>query len=527
MNRGRRYEIGLVFGLYFCLTIVVTWPLVTQLDAAVPQTLLDPLLNCWILAWDSERLLGLLHGHFSEVGRLWQPNIFHPQPDALAFSEHLLPQAIQALPVYALTQNVVLGYNLLFLSAFAMSGLGMFFWVRELTGRPGAALLAGMFYLLLPYRADHYAHLQVLSSQWMPFALFGIARYFKTGRRVYLLAATGAAVIQGLSCGYYLLFFTPFLILYGLFEMRRHHRAGDVRTWRDVLLAAVLALAVTVPFLVPYLRLRSSGAIVRTREEVLSYSADLQSYASAPDPLRFWGPRLPSLGRSEAQLFPGLTPLILIGGAIALVLWRGVPSLRPPSASWPAALIASVAVFHLVMAVLILTGHPQRYSIGPLDVRFFSARRTLATAAVAAAGALALSSRGRAAVVSATRSAPVFLAGAALLAAWLSLGPVVRSQGAPLPAFGLYGVLYDHVPGFDGLRVPARMGMLVGLFVSALAGCAAARLARGLPGTVALVSLGGALALFEGWAVPIRLFVPPACSPIYGSVSQLPETAVI
>ena len=69
--------------------------------------------------------------------------------------------------------------------------------------------------------------------------------------------------------------------------------------------------------------------------------------------------------------------------------------------------------------------------------------------------------------------------------------------------------------------------MLVGLFLSALAGCAAAQLARGMAGTVAVVSLGAAAALLEGWAVPISLLAPPACSPIYESVGQLPERAVI
>jgi hypothetical protein len=103
----------------------------------------------------------------------------------------------------------------------------------------------------------------------------------------------------------------------------------------------------------------------------------------------------------------------------------------------------------------------------------------------------------------------------------------VHIHGTAVSAFGLYGVLYEHVPGFDGLRVPARMGMIVGLFISALAGCAAARLSRGIASTVGLVSLGGAVALFEGCAAPISVLAAPACSPIYESVAALPEAVVI
>ena len=61
-------------------------------------------------------------------------NIFHPAPLTLAYSEHFIAQAIQILPVYAVTRNPILCYNLLFLSTFVLSGLGMYLLVRELTG---------------------------------------------------------------------------------------------------------------------------------------------------------------------------------------------------------------------------------------------------------------------------------------------------------------------------------------------------------------------------------------------------------
>ena len=61
----------------------------------------------------------------------WNANIFHPEPLTLAYSEHLFAQAVQILPVYALTGNIILCYNLLFLSTFVLSGLGMFLFVRE------------------------------------------------------------------------------------------------------------------------------------------------------------------------------------------------------------------------------------------------------------------------------------------------------------------------------------------------------------------------------------------------------------
>ena len=129
----------------------------------------------WILAWGAEHVPRLLTGSISWTG-FWNANIFHPEPLALALSEHLFGQTLQILPVYWLTGNIILCYNLLFISTFALSAFGTYLLVRDLTGDRRAAFLAGLIYGFLPYRIASVPHLQVLSSQWMPFTLFGLNR---------------------------------------------------------------------------------------------------------------------------------------------------------------------------------------------------------------------------------------------------------------------------------------------------------------------------------------------------------------
>ena len=73
----------------------------------------------------------------------WNANIFHPDPLALALSEHLFGQVLQILPVYWLTGNIILCYNLLFISTFALSAFGTYLLVRDLTGDRRAAFIAG------------------------------------------------------------------------------------------------------------------------------------------------------------------------------------------------------------------------------------------------------------------------------------------------------------------------------------------------------------------------------------------------
>ena len=148
----------------------LTWPLLLGLGRDVPGDLGDSLLNMWILAWGAEHVPRLLTGGIS-WSEFWNANIFHPDPLALALSEHLFGQTLQILPVYWLTGNIILCYNLLFIATFALSGFGTYLLVRDLTGNTRAAFIAGLVYGFLPYRIASVPHLQVMSSQWMPFAL--------------------------------------------------------------------------------------------------------------------------------------------------------------------------------------------------------------------------------------------------------------------------------------------------------------------------------------------------------------------
>ena len=149
----------LAFLLYAALSIAMTWPLVTGLTHDIPGDFGDPLFTSWVLSWDATHL-----------GRgWWSANIFAPHPLSLAYSEHFLPQALQALPIYAVTKNPILCYNLLFLSTFALSALGMFLLGRELTGSAVAGFVAGLAFAFVqhldPTRESHLTEILARATQ--------------------------------------------------------------------------------------------------------------------------------------------------------------------------------------------------------------------------------------------------------------------------------------------------------------------------------------------------------------------------
>ena len=63
-----------------------------------------------------------------------------------------------------------------------MSGVTMFLLVRALTGRTAAAWIAGALFALYPYHYEHYSHLELEMTMWMPLALLGLHRALARGR---------------------------------------------------------------------------------------------------------------------------------------------------------------------------------------------------------------------------------------------------------------------------------------------------------------------------------------------------------
>jgi hypothetical protein len=489
-----RRQAAVAAAAYLAITLAWTWPLAAGLTRDVPADFGDPLLNTWILAWDATHL-----------GRgWWNANIFFPHPLTLAYSEHLLPQAVSILPLYAITRNPILCYNVVFLATFVLSGLGMFLLARELTGRTDAAFVAGLAFAFAPYRVASLPHVQVLSSAWMAFALYGFRRYFNTGHVGALAGGAAAWIVQNLSCGYYLFYFSFAMVAYLAWELINRRCK-----FLPLAIACGIVVLTTVPLLMPYLELRRLGFDARPLGEVERFSADVYAYATADPQLHIWGPIARGFPKPEGSLFPGLTILVLAAIAAA-----------PP---------AALAPFALLVVPLLGVRMPL--------VRMTSVSRTLAWAVVLSAAIVIGSPDARRrlrAWLASPRSLLVWVVVGAIV---LSFGPDIHSYGRQIAEWSAYRILYDHVPGFDGLRVPARLGMIVVFGMAALAALAVH--------SRAVATVAGTLILVESLAAPIPInqndtnyqqrhlaALPDRVSAddkrdLYAYVAQLPSTAAI
>jgi len=529
---------------YLALTLIATWPLVLGLGRDVAWDLGDSVLVMWILSWDCEQLLRIAAGDLSRIATFFDGNIFHPAPLTLAYSDHLFAQAIQGCPVSAIGGNPILTYNLLFISTFVLSGLGMFLLMRELTGNTTAGFIGGLLFAFAPYRLPQSSHLQVLSCQWMPFALYGLTRYIDTRRWWPLAGAAAALVLQNLSSGYHLLYFPPFVGAYVLWEVGRRHRWRDRPMWLGLLGTAVAVSLATAPFLLPYAEMRRLWNTLRPAAEVARYSADVYSYATAFSEQRIWGDVLRAFPKPEADLFPGLVPLLL---AIAGIAWAGVRPERAVAAprslapAWFVWLLGLTAVLHLAAAIAVLATRRISWDLGWFDVQMSNANQLLLRATVAAVLAALISPAVRQWFGLFIRERGFPVAGL-IVAAWLSLGPLPQAQGRPVEVVAPYRLLYEHVPGFDGLRVPARFGVIEALMLAMLGAYGAHGLAKSRTGRFILAAAGvflfveathipfttNGMAPVNGFATPeARLYRPGRAPAVYREMARQPSGSVV
>lgn len=538
---------GVAAAVYLAIAIAATWPLALGLGRDVPSDLGDPVFVMWVLAWDCEQLIAILGGDLGRIRTFFDANIFHPAPLALAYSDHLIVQAVQALPVYAATRNPILCYNLLFLSTFVLSALGAFLFVRELTGSPRAAFVAGLLYGFAPYRFPQASHLPVLSSQWMPFVLYGFRRCVgaRVAGRSGAAALTGGAAAlaaQALSSGYYLLYFTPFAGAYMLWELWARGRAVGWRVWLQLAGAAAAVALVVGPFLLPYAALRELFQAERFSAEVVRYSADVYSYATASAEQPIWGRLARVYPKPEGDLFPGIITLLLAAIGVGAAWTRSDPPAEcSPFRRWLARLLAAAAAAHIVAAVVALLNRRILIDLWIAELQITDITRLLIRAALFAVALFSVSPAARARAAAFMRG-PGFFLGATLAAAWLSLGPEPQVLGRPANLFAPYALLYEHVPGFTGLRVPARLAMVVTLMLSVLGGMGAAWIARRRYGG-ALLAVASLLFLAEALTIPMpvngappvrgfhtpepRVYRPARAPAIYHEVRNLPAGAVV
>lgn len=544
----------LIFMAFAGLTVVMTWPWARDIRATTSDAG-DPYLNSWILWWD-------YHQTFHDPLNLFHANIFYPYRYTLAFSEHNYGIALLFFPLFALGVRPLTVHGLAVLLGFTFSGYGAFRLTRTMTGSNGAAWIAGLAFAFVPYRFNQLSHVNYIFAGWIPILLESLVLFTRERSRARAAWLGIAFFMNGLTCIHWLVFTLIPMAFAAMVLVMRHGLARDTRFWKRGGVALGAAALALVPFLYPYTRAAHLYGFVRTYEETLYYSALPLNWIAIESRNKLWGAFLALNRGDERALFPGLVPILLALVAIFLVKGRSATPRNPandvtaanhqaiaqPQVALPAFLrriaviVLDATILGCALIALMAAGHGGfRISLGGVELlRAQNATRTFDFLLVALFIRLAVAypaalrfARARSLIetLSLSRRADAFLIGMI----WIVIG-FLGSFGVN---FSLHRLLFQYVPLFRSIRVPARWSMICYLGLSIVAGigakCLVERLdwipqrrllAASLYLSIALVLLfeqrAAPLSLIRGAVDPDELTMRLARTPMRGGIVELP-----
>ena len=182
----------------------MTYPQVLRMSDGVHDPG-DPLMVTWVLSWVAHQL-PIAPAH------IFDANIFYPERNTLAYSETLLVPGLFAAPLLLARRRA--DPDLQPRVPLRLRAVRR----RRRAARPPPhrqhrrrASSPGIVFAFPPYRIDHYAHLQLQQTQFIPLALWAFHRLLDTGRlRDGVLLGVFTAG-QMLSCMYYGIFLIPYM----------------------------------------------------------------------------------------------------------------------------------------------------------------------------------------------------------------------------------------------------------------------------------------------------------------------------
>jgi hypothetical protein len=500
----------LIFLAFVALTVLMTWPWVLHLrDAAADKG--DSYLSTWILWWD-------YHQTFSDPLNLFHANILYPYRYTLAFSEHSYGIALFFFPLYALGVRPLTVHGIATLFGFAFCGYGAFRLARTLTMSNAAAWVAGVAFAFVPYRFHNLPHITYLFAGWIPLLLEALVLYLRsaTRRRAGWLGLV--FFMNALTCIHWLVLTSIPLGLTVLFLAWRRGLWRRRDLWIRGLVAVGVATVALLPFLVPYLRVSRLYGLVRSADEARFFSAHLIHWMTVDWRNKLWNGVGTTISpyQTELALFPGFLPVVLAGVGFLVRSARGDGvSPAPHTSVYRKWLVDGLSLLTLAGIVLAMLA----FGFGSLSPRIFGVELIRIQSAWAPL-VLTLMALGARCLLAPPDLRPIFKR----LKTPLTDDGNVRSEAIGVAliwavtgfigSFGMnfffHRMLFNFLPLFRSIRVPARWAMICYVGLGLLAALGALRLVERLTDrrrawkAVACV-LMVALFLFEQRAAPLDL----------------------
>jgi hypothetical protein len=314
--------------LFSAATLGFFADLLPRLSDSIGPVAGDPVFNLYILEWGSHQISRGLEG-FWNAG-FWNAPFFHPTPNALALSDHLLGPALAFHLLKGGGATPQAAYNLLLLATFAIGGTTAW-WVLRRSGVSGpAALLGGWAFIFSTFRWHSLSHYQTVRMQWIPLTVWSFDRLLARptpGRA----AAFLAFYVLHVSGGAYLAYLVHIVLLILVVNRWWAEPATfrQSRSWAVWVPTAAAAFGVLAFFYSGYLVPESTLATGQRPDELRRASPLLQAFLPPPVATLF------SSHPGAGGLFPGFAVVALALAGLGRG-WRRF-STRPRAGARPLA----------------------------------------------------------------------------------------------------------------------------------------------------------------------------------------------
>ena len=283
---------------FVCLAVLHTWPLMSAPGYWSRNDNADAQLNEWALTWVARTLP-------TNPLRLFDANIFHPEPRTLAFSEALVVQGVMAMPLYWLGASPVLTMNLVdgpgpraqrVVDELRRDSLD-----RQLVRGPRGGQPRGVQYVHALENGTRAGH----ARRVLPLALLALDGVLDRGAGRLALQLGVLFALQGLSSGYLLVMTIVTMVASTLSRVHEWATRHLRRTLWLLAAAGATAMAILGPFLWPYMLARHSQGLTRELDEVAMYWATVSTYTATTGRLHYAWWSHAFCGRTTRPCFPG------------------------------------------------------------------------------------------------------------------------------------------------------------------------------------------------------------------------------
>ncbi len=230
----------------------------------------DYALMVWIMFQNVNNILSFNFQNYFET------NAFYPHRFSLLFSDLLLPQSILSLPLYLITRNLILSFNLVFIITFILNYISSFIFWKQIFKKDVLAFFGSLMIIFSPFFHIEYSHFQMLSFWPFFFSLYFLFKAEMGHKYLYSVLSGVFVAIQFTASVYLSVYLITVIIIYSLFSsLGKNNFKKSLLIFNLVLITFLLLSGV---FIKGYFDMRNEHNIKRDLGEYITYSAHLSDY---------------------------------------------------------------------------------------------------------------------------------------------------------------------------------------------------------------------------------------------------------